>query len=286
MSAAPANLLAVRRLLLDHLNDAPGPDDLEPIEVGIVGDTAHQRQGDSYHLGTPEQRSYGYSVGESPRDRAGLSVYASALDVGAFRVTTPKGTFDLAHFSRWCVAQCVAEAPDTNDIREIIYSPDGRVVKRWDRLGRRSSGDDSHLWHTHFSFFRDATRSGRDQTPLFRRYLAHIGLIDPPEDDLTPDQNAKLNAIYQALFYGGSSCGATVPAPHRVAGSKSHGNAVVDKLGHITATLAAVAAKDGADEAEIVSGVLAGLSPETIAAAIPTDLAERVAAELARRLAA
>ena len=62
------------------------------------------------------------------------------------------------------------------DLREIIYSPDGKVVRRWDRLGKRSSGDDSHLWHTHFSFFRDSTKADRDQTPLFRRYLTGIGL--------------------------------------------------------------------------------------------------------------
>jgi len=37
MTRAPANLLAVRSLLLTHLDNAPGPDDLDPGEVGIVG---------------------------------------------------------------------------------------------------------------------------------------------------------------------------------------------------------------------------------------------------------
>ncbi|XTZ17038.1 N-acetylmuramoyl-L-alanine amidase [Micromonospora echinospora] len=41
---------------------------------------------------------------------------------------------------------------------------------------------------------------------------------------------------------------------------------------------------DPVDEAEIVAGVLAGLDPKTIAAAIPSDLAARVADELATRL--
>lgn len=42
---------------------------------------------------------------------------------------------------------------------------------------------------------------------------------------------------------------------------------------------------DDVDEAAVVAAVLAGLTPEVIAAAIPTDLAERVADELAARLA-
>lgn len=45
-----------------------------------------------------------------------------------------------------------------------------------------------------------------------------------------------------------------------------------------------LAGRDFTDEPAIVAGVLAGLSPEAIAAAIPLDLADRVADELARRL--
>ena len=46
------------------------------------------------------------------------------------------------------------------------------------------------------------------------------------------------------------------------------------------------AGKDDADEAAIVSGVLAGLDPAAIAAAIPTELAGQVADILAERLKA
>lgn len=46
-----------------------------------------------------------------------------------------------------------------------------------------------------------------------------------------------------------------------------------------------VLADDDSDEAEIVAGVLKGLSPEAIAAAIPADIAEKVADELHARLA-
>ncbi|MEV4521485.1 hypothetical protein AB0J77_14750 [Micromonospora tulbaghiae] len=181
MTSAPANLLAVRNLLLTYLNvdkNKVRADDLEPAEVGIVGDVNHRG---GYHCGSNRVVTNDYSVVESSRDRTGLTLNASALDVGMFEVRSGGKVHNLPSFSVWCVGQCVADAPDTRDIREIIYSPDGQTVRRWDRLGRRTSGDSSHLFHTHFSFFRDATKAGRDQTPLFRRYLASIGLVDSDE---------------------------------------------------------------------------------------------------------
>src|SRR5690606_6657845 len=64
--------------------------------------------------------------------------------------------------------------PDTKDIREVIYSLDGKNVKRWDRLKRRTSGDSSHTFHTHISYFRDSET--RDKTALFARYLNGDGM--------------------------------------------------------------------------------------------------------------
>jgi hypothetical protein len=174
--------MSVRRLLLDHLNideRTSRSADLEPAEVGIVGDSAHRG---GYHCGSDRVDSDDYSVRESSRDRAGLTLDAAALDVGMFEVRVDGRVYDLPHFSAWCVGQCKAKAPDARDIREIIWSPDGRTVRRWDALGIRSGGDDSHRWHTHFSFFRDSIKAGRDQTPLFRRYLTTIGLL---EDDVS-----------------------------------------------------------------------------------------------------
>lgn len=194
MTSAPANLIAVRRLLLDHLdiheNSNAYPTDLDPAEVGIVGDPNHRG---GYHCGSDRVVTNDYSVVESSRDRTGLTLDAAGLDVGLFAVQAGGRRHDLYSFSTWCVAQCIAETADSRDIREIIYSPDGRTVRRWDRLGRRSTGDDSHLWHTHFSFFRDAIKAGRDQTPLFRRYLTTIGLI-PNEEDLVTSQ-AEFDAL-------------------------------------------------------------------------------------------
>ncbi|MCX5066893.1 hypothetical protein OOJ91_13660 [Micromonospora lupini] len=197
MTRAPSNLQAVRSLLLAHLNVDPNSDrpaDLEPAEVGIVGDPAHRG---GYHCGSDRVVTNDYSVVESSRDRAGLTLDAAALDVGGFSVRSAGRTHTLPSFSLWCVGQCAANAPDTRDIREIIYSPDGTTVKRWDRLGKRSSGDSSHRWHTHFSFFRDAIKAGRDQRPLFRRYLSSIGLLE--DDDMTPEEHNWLATVHKNL---------------------------------------------------------------------------------------
>ncbi|MEE3918176.1 hypothetical protein V2I01_04760 [Micromonospora sp. BRA006-A] len=118
-TTAPDNLLAVRRLLLNHL------DGLSGAAVGIVGDAAHRG---GYHCGSDRVVSRDYSVVESSRDRTGLSKYASALDIGAFSVRAGGKTHNLRTFSAWLVAQCKAGAPDCRDIREVIYSPDGKTV--------------------------------------------------------------------------------------------------------------------------------------------------------------
>ncbi|MEU4556697.1 hypothetical protein EV382_3204 [Micromonospora violae] len=290
MTRAPANLLAVRSLLLDHLDNAPGPDDLDPAEVGIVGDPAHRG---GYHCGSDRVVANDYSVVESPRDRAGLTLDAAALDVGQFDVRIGGRTNTLRSFSVWCVAQCTANAADTRDIREIIYSPDGTTVKRWDRLGKRTSGDSSHRWHTHFSFFRDAIKAGRDQRPLFRRYLSSIGLL---EDDMTPEEHNWLatvhknltrldgrnpvGQIYTRMAMGEDATVANYTPAHPTLKSISA------QVAALQTALTALSNRDFTDEPAIVQGVLASLTPEKIAAAIPPTMAKQVADELARRLAA
>ncbi|MFI7605244.1 hypothetical protein ACIBTV_08975 [Micromonospora sp. NPDC049366] len=293
MTRAPANLMAVRSLLLEHLNvdkNAARDADLEPAEVGIVGDPAHRG---GYHCGSDRVVTNDYSVVESARDRNGLTLDAAALDVGQFQVRAGGGTHDLRSFSTWCVAQCAANAPDARDIREVIYSPDGRTVRRWDRLGRRTTGDNSHLWHTHFSFFRDSIKAGRDQRPLFRRYLTTIGLL---EDDMTPEQDQRLKRVetmlsrldgrepigqtYLRLAVGKDDAPGAKPVSHPTLTS------LATQLTSVQQALTTLAGRDFTDEPSIIQGVLAGLSPERIAAAIPPTMAKQVADELARRLAA
>ncbi|WP_431925948.1 hypothetical protein [Micromonospora wenchangensis] len=285
MTTAPANLLAVRRLLLDTIKG------LDPAAVGIVGDPAHRG---GYHCGSDRVVTNDYSVVESPRDSGGLTLYASGLDVGTFSVRSGGATHNLQTFSTWCVAQCRANTVDSRDLREIIYSPDGKVVRRWDRLGKRSSGDDSHLWHTHFSFFRDSTKAGRDQTPLFRRYLTGIGLLE--DTDMTPEEHAWLETVHKNLTVldGRNPVGQIYT---RMAMGEDHTNpdfvvthptlkSLGAQLTSLQTALTALANKDFTDEPAIIAGVLAGLTPEKIAAAIPPTIAKQVADELAKRLVA
>jgi len=282
MTRAPANLLAVRSLLLTYLDTAPKASraaDLEPAEVGIVGDPAHRG---GYHCGSDRVVTNDYSVVESSRDRTGLTLDAAALDVGGFEVRSGGRTHTLASFSLWCVEQCKAGAADTRDIREIIYSPDGKTVKRWDRLGKRSSGDQSHRWHTHFSFFRDAIKAGRDQTPLFRRYLTSIGLIEG--DDMSTKAEQQIAEMHELLTRW--RAGMPTMADGKTAISPVQWRIRDEKgfMPQVLSALTVLTGRDLVDEAQIVEGVLAGLTPERIAAAIPDALTKQVADELARRL--
>jgi hypothetical protein len=151
--------------------------------LGIVPDARHRLTG-GYHCGRSDLLAAGrldsdYS-NQHPRDRAGLTDAASAIDLGKLNGSL----LELQKFSSWLVEQCQAKAPGTEDIREVIWSPDGKVVKRWsgiDRLIRdgypngTGNGDRSHLWHTHISWFRDS--QGRDKIAVFRPYFE-------PEEDI------------------------------------------------------------------------------------------------------
>lgn len=184
MTYAPATLVAARKRLL-ALDMHPGtgayPADLDPDEIGIVGDTSHVQGGTSYHLGKDDLdlAADPYSA-RTARDKAGLTDAASAMDIGEFRVTTPKGTFTQRDFAIWLVKECQANAPDTSDIREVIYSPDGKVVLRYDRergytsAPRTGEADSSHITHDHASLYRDAEKR-YSMLNLINRWLASIG---------------------------------------------------------------------------------------------------------------
>lgn len=160
MTYAPQTLLDARKYL-------QGKTGLDMASLGIVGDTAHGTSG--YHVGWDRLRlgagTGDYSYRESVRDHV-QSEAASALDIGS-------GWPRWRELTLWLVAQCQAGTQDTRDIREVIYTPDGKTVKRWDRLGVRSTGDSSHLSHTHISYHRDS--EARDKTALFRRFFEGTG---------------------------------------------------------------------------------------------------------------
>jgi hypothetical protein len=162
MTFAPDSIKAVRAYL-------KGQDpDLSDTELGIVGGPSHVTQGTSYHLGRDDliMSKNPYSA-RTARDLAGLSNAASALDID-------DDLDELRTLSVWLVAACRRGEPDTRDIREIIYSPDGIDVWRWDRERGQNSlpipdSDFSHRNHSHISWYRDSEFS--DRVAVFRRFF-------------------------------------------------------------------------------------------------------------------
>jgi hypothetical protein len=143
------------------------------VPLGIVGDTRHVR---GYHLGRDRIYAPGgegdrdYSI-QTPCDKRGLTDAASAIDLGRLYGSLA----DLQRFSRWLVERCRAGAPGTDQIREVIYSPDGRLVLRWDRergvssAPRAGEADDTHRYHTHISFYRCFEQ--QDKTAIFAPFF-------------------------------------------------------------------------------------------------------------------
>lgn len=162
MTFAPATILAVRAFLKGEDPDLSDP------ELGIVGGPSHVATGTSYHLGRDQLilSKNPYSA-RTARDKAGLSNAASAIDID-------DDLDELRPMSAWMVRQCQTGAPDAIDIREIIFSPDGVNVLRYDRERGQSSApipdsDISHRSHTHVSYYRDS--EFRDKVGLYQRYF-------------------------------------------------------------------------------------------------------------------
>lgn len=184
MSVAPATLVALGQ----YWKAKNG------ILLGIVGNTAHTK---GYHLG--KDRIYdgtGPGVGDADysvqlaRDKAGLTNAAAAIDLG--RLNGSYG--QLRKFSRWLVEQCIRKAPGYEDVREVIYSPDGTLVIRWSGEDRKfhvgpGNGDSSHRTHTHISYYRDSQK--RDKLALFVPYFAPAVPCPP---DTTPFDQADIDA--------------------------------------------------------------------------------------------
>lgn len=165
MTYSPQTWLEVRYLFQNKTG-------LPAVSLGIQH---YQPDGGGYHEGNDLLAAAGrqdsdYSKRESVRDRPGTNG-ASAIDIGWFDVVLRNGRrvtlFDL---TRWMLAH-IWDA-DALWIREIIYSLDGKTVKRFDRLGIRSSGDLSHLTHDHISGFRDDENVNK--VNFFARFWAEM----------------------------------------------------------------------------------------------------------------
>jgi hypothetical protein len=263
MTYAPADLLAIQR----YAHDRTG---MPWDALGIIHGTP---QGGGYHEGhdllhaagrAPEDPGSDYSYTESQRDRSGLTDAGSAFDLGGDFGRFREITMGIVH-------ACERGDPRTRDVREVIYTPDGQVVRRWDRLGRRSSGDSSHLSHTHISFFRDA-EGRRNQSDNFLGLLRelfegvdYVGISDIDTAYLIWRIEA-LTHMFDTIR-GGPEKGATVDIVKQV---KQLATGLADlkaAAGQSTVTLS------DADRAEIT---------QALAALVPTadQIADRIAARL------
>lgn len=153
--------------------------------LGIKGDAAHTW---GYHLGRnriftiPPGRGDRDPSVRHPRDRAGLTNAASAIDLGRLGGSIPR----LRGFSSWLVTQCRNGAPGTDDIAEIIWTDTAEVTwyysssggRRVHRLPPDSRAAQTHQGHTHISFYRDS--EARDKVSLFRPFF------DEEEEDSMP----------------------------------------------------------------------------------------------------
>lgn len=172
--------------------------------LGIVGDTKHMQKGTSYHLGKSDLKVGAYSA-KLKRDRKGLTERASALDIGKLDGRIGR----LRKFSNWLVEQ--AKAGNTPDIREIIWSPDGKEIHRWDShldrvivsLRRKpdksivvvnaGNGDATHFRHTHISFYRDSRLTPK--VDLFRAFFEQPLPPPKPNDEPEPEPEDNLAPV-------------------------------------------------------------------------------------------
>ena len=139
----------------------------------------------------------------------------------------------------------------------------GQIADRDDGWRRRTyTGTNPHDKHAHFSI-RQTRTAEQDRRPW--------GLL---EDDMSAD-DATVGFV-RALNYARNPD--NYPEPQAQYGRQVRGAlaAIVESV---------LEGRDFTDEPAIIAGVLAGLPPEQIAAAIPPALAREVADELARRLA-
>lgn len=134
------------------------------------------------------------------------------------------------------------------------------------------SGSDPHDTHIHVSTVHTAAADdARDW---------QIG-----EDvDMTPEQARQLDELHETITRWRSGMPTMADGKRGIEPVKWRQRDETWQAS-VGANLATLAGKDWIDEPSIVAGVLAGLTPEKIAAAIPDTLAKQVADELTARLA-
>ncbi len=255
---APSDLLAVRRLVLSSTT-------LAGNAVGIVGDDNHP---DGYHVGNSALAAVGkltsdYSKRESSRDRPGSDA-ASAIDIGQWSGKAGAAGISWLAFNRALAEACQRGDPRTADVRELIYTVDGKIVKRWDRLGIRSTGDSSHLTHTHVSFFRMSEgRRARPDNILGLLDEIFRGVTDMP-DFTNADTNAWAQARRTEALVNDQPTVTDLGQPNKL---HVRLNDLEDQLEVIDAKLDMLST-GGLDQAAFTAALVTALADPTVAAAL------------------
>ena len=147
---------------------------------GIVGDPAHTY---GYHLSRQDCSSGDYSV-QLSRDLQGPSNYAAALDVnldpGLMKTVTNR-----------LLKAAKNRDPRMNAVRSFCGTTNGTVTHSYDcSNGHEGYGewDDSHLWHTHISFYRDSTTNSAALRQVADVYVGAGSSGGTAEEDDVPDR--------------------------------------------------------------------------------------------------
>jgi hypothetical protein len=208
--------------------------------------------GGGYHEGNNLLAAAGrldsdYSKRESERDRPGTDG-SSAIDVGDFNIVHNGRRLRLVEdFNPWLIAQCKAGTPDTLWIREVIHTLDRKVVKRWDRLGIRSTGDSTHLYHTHISGFRDEENTPK--TPLFKRFFEGDDMAGEVADLYAKTAAFRLEALTNGFddVRAGDQAGEDVWLVRKL-------KTVADDVAELKSRPAGTVVLTPADKAELIAG--------------------------------
>lgn len=202
MTSAPADLLAFRT----NVRNVTG---LGAVDVGIVGDGAHQRTG-GYHEGRDVLTSIGRyhapasaNVGSSgedysaraARDRNGLTNSASGSDIGS---AWPNG--GRSAWLRWnsLLYQEMRDRPQNLPaLRAINVCLDGHTKQRYDQAHRGDgliASTDTVDTHTHLEFWRD-TEGGRNATFDRIVQLMHAAIDNRPAPSMQGGDEMELSTI-------------------------------------------------------------------------------------------
>lgn len=243
---------------------------------GSIGDAAHASSSDH----SPDEDSIVLRARDSDNTNE-----VHALDIDSSGPWPSDGWFDAS------VKRLVERHRTGLDDRLQYVIWDGRIANR-DVQGwawRAYSGADRHTNHAHFSA-RYTTAAEADTSPWgVLTATLEEDTLSWSEDVITNPTwraDSKTNPTVKAGFALYDAWNQAHTAMEKATAAAQAAASANTKLDLLLAQVKLLSGKDFTDEPAIVAGILQGLNPAVIAAAIPRELAGQVADELAARMAA